>query len=72
METHEEEATRVSRAIQSLRAVAHQHKFFEELVQVSRQLVAYRRTVLAGAGGVRLCERVHFVCASVCVWGAGS
>ena len=68
METHKQEATRVNAAMQALRAVAHQHKFFEELVDVSRQLVAYRRTVLAGAGGVRLCMRG---CTGVCVWGGG-
>ena len=44
----------MSGAVQSLRAVAQQHKFFEELVEVSRQLVRHRRSVLAGAGGVRI------------------
>ena len=32
--------------------MAQQHKLVDELVEISRHLVRYRRSVLAGAGGV--------------------
>ena len=50
LQTQAQEASIVSSVVQPLRAVARQHKFVEELVEISRYLVRHRRTLLASAG----------------------
>lgn len=46
LQTHKQE----TRLLQALRAVSRQHKFVEELVEISRHLIRHRRALLAGAG----------------------